>query len=303
LLERGEGVPIPKYIKKAIAEAEDMAANDDFVWGNASPLKKFDYVKRGLNTVAEKAIRKGDNSRVASALKLKRQLTDVLDENENYKAARFKWADDSEIINSAEMGRKLFGGDFDKLEDAVIDMSPPQMEAFKMGAIRAIREKLEKGNIRTSDAKKLLKSKETINRIKLAFDNPSKFRRFMRDMENEITFTDVKNDVLGGPKTAERLRAKGLIEGTLINPESLSKVGILSGDPLYTAADVATKALGKRKPSPEMIQAIADRLLQKNITRDEIKRLMAGDNIQLSPEQWQRVFGGMGTAGAVGLLQ
>ena len=182
-------------------------------------------------------------------------------------------------------------------------MSPPEQEAFRMGSIRAIREMLDRSNATTSDAKKLLRSRETQNRIRLAFDSPSKFRRFMREMDQEITFTDVKNDVLGNSKTAERQRVRDAIEGQLINPESLTTAGLLAGDPLYTAADMAARAIGKREPTPEMIQAIAARLLQKGLTRPQIKRLMEIDRMELSPEQWEQIAGSMGAAGTVGLLQ
>lgn len=294
---------LPDQIKSIVYRANQEALFDKTTLGNVSPLKMFDYVKRGFNKEIDAAMDAGERSRLANLLRMKREMTDILDENEAYKKARHTWADDSEVITAAKVGRKLFAGDFDELQVLVRDMTETQREAFRVGAIRAMREKVDKAAMTTSDAKKLMRSKEIQDRLRMAFKSDAEYEDFAAKMSAEIDMTNTKNEILGGSSTARNLQAKEAIEGGLLDPKSLLDAGVMAADPLYMAVAALKKGMGKRKMTPEVVDAIAKKLLQQGMTPEEITRYMATEGADFASSEWQKRAGSAGNMVTQGLLQ
>lgn len=168
-------------------------------------IEELDYLKRGLDDAISQARNAGQKEVAASYVALKRRLLNVTDEiSPDYKKARNIFSGFSKAEEAADYGRKILNpsSDWDVIEDFYKNASQTEKDYFKMGAVRAIRDKIGQ-SVDTASKEKLFNKESIRQRIKKLFDDEGELDDFMKDIAAEGRKSQTRS-VTGGSQTHPR---------------------------------------------------------------------------------------------------
>jgi hypothetical protein len=213
--------------------------------GDDVPLKVLDVVKQSLYDMGESArgefgkatntSRAYDNLRVA----LTKKLEDLSPADKNgsiYRQALDAYAGPSQLSNAVVKGRTAMKQDDIALSDLMSNMSPSEVEAFRIGALQSLKEKVGTEAGQTS-LLKMWKEPSTSNRLKEIFgDN---YQRFAQDVAKEARLKPLEQ-VGRGSGTFSRMAGAedlGIMPTTITAGKAVANAA--TGNPLAAAGEAA----------------------------------------------------------------
>jgi hypothetical protein len=179
----------------------------------APTLKTLDQLKQGIDAVIERE--KGDfgahtaESRAATIAK--KALLSYIEDNHprlaaQYGQARSTYAGYSALQDAMKTGNNIFKVEADELEDVVSEMGASEREAFRVGALNAVRDEIESvRDTGTAANRAKFATEKYRRRLRNAFDSEDDFDAFMQAIDREQTFQGTRNAVEGNSATAQRL--------------------------------------------------------------------------------------------------
>ena len=229
-------------------------------------LRVLDYLKQGIDGRMGVAKTKGDKPTVRFLQIKKQELLDsIAAQNQDYGIALKSFTDSSAVINAMEDGLTFLKKDPDLLRMSLQDLTDAEMDSFRMGAVRSLENFIEKQGDNTDVVKRLIGSETMRKRLNEIMD-PKKVDPFLKGLGAETEFFKTKGAILGGPNTAERLKAVDRLEDE-ISPDLMFSLGM--GDPSFLIPQVA-KVLSKGKSSPELVEQLSDSLFDSGLTANQI---------------------------------
>lgn len=294
-----EGQLLAPVLKEA--EKRYKLRNFEGEW-NPSTIEAYDYVKRIIDDKIGKAVRAGEKDLSASYMNVKRQLVSEMDEatvlrelpvngprelpgvgkgDSLYAKARGTYAGAAELKDAAELGSRVLRDDYDDMAILMKDFTQSQREAFKGGAMKAIRDRLEQSTD-WNDASRRLLPVNLKKRLRNAFDSDEQYQNFIAELDKEQAFRQTLNDVKHNSQTALRQSAK----------EQMGASGKLPGIMEEAAADSATngvsrvaswisKLIPQKSVDDETLRALAEIALKRGLTEDELRRLLTQQGSKL----------------------
>ncbi len=180
--------------------------------GDQVPFAMLDTLKQSLYDAAESAKRQGNNKMARAIDDARVLLTGKLDSiapkvdgQSVYKLARDAYAGPSQLIDAAELGRTAMKADTFDVSSAVRSMSQSEAEAFRVGALQALREKSGTQSGQTSLLKMWMEP-STRDRLKAIFGRD--FREFSAAVAKEARLKGLEG-VGRGSQTASRMYGAG----------------------------------------------------------------------------------------------
>lgn len=270
-------------LKRAAPAAWRSAARLADLDGEALPdkmpaalsLKQLDWFKRGLDDVRPSMAKRPELRRAVDRLK-KEMLNEADAQNPAFKAARDAWSGPTAAMHAQENGRKILSRDFELTAKEVGAMSQGEKESFVIGAVRAVRDKI----IATDDSRNATKVLNPLMRERLrpAFPDDQTFELFIDTLQNENTFSMVRNQVLAGSPTARRLisaedAANPIVEAARGN---LGAAGMEMARRLTKG--VLEKTAGTRRLAEDVATEIADLMIDGGSQRD-LQRLLSSKGV------------------------
>lgn len=283
------GVNDPELVEQAKLAGIYQPGNG----GIASGLKMrtLDYVKRSLDDQIGTAIRAGQNDNARILQGLKNKLVNGMDAADStatngnpglYSQARAAYSEPSQSLNALELGRKFINNDPEANIAAINDLSPQDQAFFRIGAARALKDKVNATPDGADAAKRIFGSPDKRATLQSAFPDQSSFDDFQKAMANEMLFARNKQTMIGNSPTQSRQAdaadagitpgdlleaAGGNFKGLALNfargalsraqgitPQVSQELGskLFSNDPVQNAATIAAiKAyLQKKQPQP-----------------------------------------------------
>lgn len=229
-------------------------------------LQVLDYLKQGIDGKMGVAKTKGDKPTVRFLQIKKQELLDsIAAQNDDYGIALKSFTDMSAVINAMEDGLTFLKKDPDLLQISLKDLTDAEMDSFRMGAVRSLENFIEKQGDNTDVVKRLVGSEAMRKRLNQIMPEEN-VDPFLKGLNAESEFFRTKGAILGGPNTAERLKAVDRLED-VISPDLLFSLG--TGDPTFLIPQVA-KALSKGKSSPELVEQLSDSLFDSGLTANQI---------------------------------
>ena len=229
-------------------------------------LQVLDYLKQGIDGKMGVAKTKGDKPTVRFLQIKKQELLDsIAAQNDDYGIALKSFTDMSAVINAMEDGLTFLKKDPDLLQISLKDLTDAEMDSFRMGAVRSLENFIEKQGDNTDVVKRLIGSEAMRKRLNQIMPEEN-VDAFLKGLNAESEFFRTKGAILGGPNTAERLKAVDRLED-VISPDLLFSLG--TGDPTFLIPQVA-KALSKGKSSPELVEQLSDSLFDSGLTANQI---------------------------------
>ncbi len=169
----------------------------------------MDQILRELRDDANRAFRAGSNEYGADVNNIYKALREeVLDQNEYLRQARGIWAGARQLEEAADAGRGLLFGKKQYAEDVerlLSDMTDGEKDAFTIGLIRGIMDRLSDATETNDAGRRLFNSRRVQNVLREAFQDEEAFRKFYRAVQRESRFQQTRNRVTGGSPTAQLL--------------------------------------------------------------------------------------------------
>jgi hypothetical protein len=213
--------------------------------GDDVPLKVLDVVKQSLYDMGESArgefgkatntSRAYDDLRVALTKKL--EALSPADKNGSiYRQALDAYAGPSQLGNAVVKGRTAMKQDDIALSDLMGNMSPSELEAFRIGALQSLKDKVGTEAGQTS-LLKMWKEPATSNRLKEIFgDN---YQRFAQDVAKEARLKPLEQ-VGRGSGTFSRMSGAedlGVMPTTMAAGKAVANAA--TGNPLAAVGEAA----------------------------------------------------------------
>ena len=202
---------------------------------------------------------------------------DNLDRNGVYKKARQAWGGYSESLDAIKQGRAVFQNSPEEIGGEMAKMSPSQREFFRLGVADMMRERLMKAGFSGDEAKQLMKNSWTREQLRPVFKSPDEFNHFVDAVTTESKMFGVKQRILGGSQTAERVAEDTSNEGW---EKSASIIGQLLTGHAISAAKTAYKFIQDTglRDNPEINARVAKILFTSDLpdTNRMVQMLRAG---------------------------
>lgn len=218
-----------KLPKSVFKEAKELADLDGLIFkspihNNVSGVRKvhsagYDLstlhsIKMGIDDAMAKA-RRQEGSKTQSYSKLNDLRKALLKEMDamspDYAIGRRLYSNAHSDREAEEIGRKILNTDWDISEDLVKDMTVTEKAHYKMGVVRAIKDKFS-AKVDKADKAGVFNKELIRDRVRSAFDDDVAFERFMRGIENEAKKSKTYTTAVGNSQTAARQAAKQDLE-------------------------------------------------------------------------------------------
>ena len=232
-------------------------------------LRDLDHVKQGLDTLIAKQwdTANGKITPLGNAyLELKNKLIGELDGatvnpqtgQSLYKSARDAFAGPSALIEAAKAGQSSISKNESSIVQVTSAMSTSERDAFRVGALEALREKLGRSSGGRTEVMNMWQNPATRDKLKAIFGNDTSFAKFESIVANESKMKMLES-VGRGSQTAERMFAAGDLDAAAI-----SDAGALAGS-VATASPVGILASGanfwNKVKTPEPVRNEIGRIL------------------------------------------
>jgi hypothetical protein len=257
----------------------------DIKKGDSIPFSMLDTLKQSLYDAADTAKRQGSNKMGAALDDVRVQLTNKLDDlapkdptsgMSIYRLARDAYAGPSQLMGAAELGRRAMRDDVFDVAAAVRNMSKSEQEAFRVGALQALREKTGTQSGQTN-LLNMWKEPATQQRLKAIFGND--YRAFAADVAREARLKGL--DTVGrGSQTASRQAGFGDVDLSPLTDAAQVVTGAATGNRLGVLNGAAS--LWGRVSTPESVRNKAGSILLS-------QGLKGTENLQILRELVERI--------------
>lgn len=168
-------------------------------------MRVFDYAKREIDDRIGTAVRQGRGNDARIYRDLKETLVTEMDEQVPvYAQARAAYAGPKQLDSALEKGRKFLREDAESIEEALSGMAESEVEHFRIGALRALRDRVM-GKSDTADSFKAIFSNPLMRgKIEALFPDQESFEAFAVRMGDEAQYFKNKTQILGNSATFRR---------------------------------------------------------------------------------------------------
>lgn len=248
----------------------DAAMNNTAIGANglqttigSVPFSKLDTLKQTLYDAATSLKKSGEAGKARAIDDLRTALIAKLDDaspKDNlgrsvYQLARNAWAGPSQAIEAADLGRRALSEKSLDLREAVAGLSPSEVDAFRIGALQALREKAGKQSGQT-ELLAFWKNPATAERLNTIFGGD--YRKFAAALMREEQLKQLQS-VGAGSATFRRLAASDDMGADAMKDVKDIASSVSSGS--IMSAMAAAKNLYKRTSTPEPVRNEIGRIL------------------------------------------
>jgi hypothetical protein len=234
--------------------------------GQTVPMNVLDSLKQSLYDAAT-SLRQSGNAAQANAyddvrLKLIGELekqSPKIGGQSAYTMALKTWAGPSQMMDAAEVGRKVMRGDILDVQQATKNLTPSEIDAFRIGALQALRQTTGTESGQTS-LLKMWKEPATQERLKAAFGND--YRTFAASVAKEARLKGLESAGRGS-QTAARLAGTADLD---VAPLGATAAAVSTGNPVGIIA--AATNLANQTRTPEAVRNEIGRILLSRDPRE-----------------------------------
>jgi len=260
--------------------------------GQPVPMNVLDTLKQSLYDSAQSLKRSGSGQQATAYDDVRQELIKALIDRSPkvggksaYAQAMEKWAGPSQMMDAAELGRKAMTGDIVNFKQELRGLTGSEMDAFRIGALQALRQKTGTEAGQTS-LLKMWKEPATQERLKAVFGND--FREFSSAVAKEARLKGVESAGRGAQTAA---RAAGMADLD-VAPMMQAGQAVASGN-VPGMVTSASNLFGQVR-TPEAVRNQMGRIL---LSRDQQKLLDLSESLRRLNEARSRAAGAGGYIG------
>ena len=220
--------------------------------GDSVPMNVLDSLKQSLYDTSMGLRKVGSNAQAEAYDKVRIQLVKQLEDqapkrgNQSaYTLAMKTWAGPSQMMDAAEIGRKVMKGDILDIQQATKNLSASEIDAFRIGVLQGLREKTGTEAGQTS-LLKFYKEPSTQARLRAAFGGD--FKAFSSSVLAEEALKRFESAGRGS-KTAAMLAGGADLD---VAPLAQAAGSVASGSPVGIVTAAAN--LARQTQTPEAVR-------------------------------------------------
>jgi hypothetical protein len=260
--------------------------------GQPVPMNVLDTLKQSLYDSAQSLKRSGSGQQATAYDDVRQELIKALSDRSPkvggksaYAQAMEKWAGPSQMMDAAELGRKAMTGDIVNFKQELRGLTGSEMDAFRIGALQALRQKTGTEAGQTS-LLKMWKEPATQERLKAVFGND--FREFSSAVAKEARLKGLESAGRGAQTAA---RAAGMADLD-VAPMMQAGQAVASGN-VPGMVTSASNLFGQVR-TPEAVRNQMGRIL---LSRDQQKLIDLSESLRRLNEARSRAAGAGGYIG------
>jgi len=206
---------LPQF-KTATKEAQDLLALEGKTVDMSRPtVETLDNIKRGLDALIEKETDAfGKVSKRGGIIKTtKNQFLSELDTAvPDFGRARAAYAGEAELLDATKLGQDFYKQTAAEANRTFAKLSASEQEAYKVGALDAVKEKIITAKDTADIRKRIFGSPAERSRVSSLFPDDATFKQFEKDMMTESMMRKTQEKILGNSATFERQIAGQALE-------------------------------------------------------------------------------------------
>ena len=268
-------------------------------YGEQVPMNVLDTLKQSLYDASQALRKTGNNSQANAYDDVREKLVGVLEakspkvgNQSAYTLAMKTWAGPSQMSDAAEVGRKAMTDDVLNLGQAMKGFTQAETDAFRVGALQALRQKTGTEAGQTS-LLKMWKEPATQDRLKAVFEND--YKSFASAVAKEARLKALESTGRGSASAA-RLAGQADLD---VAPLAQAAGAAASGNPMAIVTSAAN--LARQTQTPEAVRNEIGKIL---LSRDPQQLAQLAEIIRKLNESRARAAGvaGRGSAQIGGML-
>jgi len=198
---------LPQF-KKAAKEAQELLAAEGRSVDMSMPtVEVLDQVKRGLDVLIKRETDPfGKMTDLGRIYKNKKNefLSELDSAVPDFGKARAAFAGEAELLDATKLGKDFYKQTATEANRTFAKLSPSEQEAYKVGALDAVKEKIQTAKDTADIRKRIFGSPAERNRVSSLFPDDATFKQFEKDMMTESVMRRTQEKILGNSATAER---------------------------------------------------------------------------------------------------
>ena len=264
--------------------------------GESVPMNVLDSLKQSLYDKSTELRKVGSNAQAEAYDKVRIQLVKQLEAQapkiggqSAYTMAMKTWAGPSQMMDAAEIGRKVMKGDILDIQQATQNLSASEIDAFRIGVLQGLREKTGTEAGQTS-LLKFYKEPSTQARLKAAFGGD--YKAFSSSVLAEEALKRFES-IGRGSKTASMLAGQADLD---VAPLTQTAGAVAAGNPMGIVTAAAN--LARQVQTPEAVRNEIGKIL---LSRDPTQLSQLAEIIKQLNASRSRAAGAAGFgAGQIG---
>jgi hypothetical protein len=249
-----------------------------------SPIERLDHTIRNLFD-QETASKVGANESRQIRL-LRQELTRQVNEaSPELAEARAIWAAGAGVDNAGKTGRGLLTQNPEDLREAAGGMNQAELDMFRRGGMNAVNDSVDRVKTGMDAGGRLSGTQRSREQLGVLFDD---IDPFIKQLDAEEEFTRTRRAVTGGSVTNEATQGQQAFGGAAaLDAAVLMQTGVGA----VGNAQNAMKILEKNgQMSDEAVTELAQHLVNKGITPDEVRKLLNSKALKSVTESYFPVF-------------
>ncbi len=181
--------------------ADKRAAGDEI-----TNIDLIDGTKRVLDDQIGKAVRQGEGNKVRDLTRLKNIMVKEADDTiPEYAEARSLFAGKASLENASEMGQLFLKLKPREVRELTKTFKNSELQMFKMGAKRAILDKIDDIQTNADAVKRLFGKNGDVKKLKFLFDDDKAFNTFSETLKREADFVLTRRAAQANSTTTKQL--------------------------------------------------------------------------------------------------
>lgn len=290
---------LPQF-KTATKEAQGLLAAEGRTVDMSRPtVETLDNIKRGLDALIFAQIKEGKLSELGKIYKKKKNefLSELDTAVPDFGRARAAFAGEAELLDATKLGQDFYKQTASEANRTFAKLSTSEQEAYKVGALDAVKEKIITAKDTADIRKRIFGSSAERSRVSSLFPDDATFKQFEKDMMTESMMRKTQEKILGNSATFERQIAGQSLEAEPSFIGQLIEQGPLRGTLGYLKA----QGQGVAGQTAEELGPMLFKLGDPRANLETLKALSAYEKYLLEQEA-RKVAGITGASTMTGLL-
>jgi hypothetical protein len=205
---------LPQF-KTATKEAQGLLEAEGRTVDMSRPtVETLDNIKRGLDALIFAQIKEGKLSELGKIYKKKKNefLSELDTAVPDFGRARAAFAGEAELLDATKLGQDFYKQTAAEANRTFAKLSASEQEAYKVGALDAVKEKIISAKDTADIRKRIFGSPSERSRVSSLFPDDATFKQFEKDMMTESMMRKTQEKILGNSATFERQIAGQALE-------------------------------------------------------------------------------------------
>jgi hypothetical protein len=197
---------LPQF-KTATKEAQGLLEAEGRTVDMSRPtVETLDNIKRGLDALIFAQIKEGKLSELGKIYKKKKNefLSELDTAVPDFGRARAAFAGEAELLDATKLGQDFYKQTAAEANRTFAKLSASEQEAYKVGALDAVKEKIISAKDTADIRKRIFGSPSERSRVSSLFPDDATFKQFEKDMMTESMMRKTQEKILGNSATFER---------------------------------------------------------------------------------------------------